>query len=108
MSNAVGRVSYSEVARLYHNRLEQNYPNPFNPRTTIAFSLDSPAEVTLSIYDVAGRRIRDLVSEKRVPGAYKVEWDGLTDRGQPVASGVYFYKLVAGVFTDTKKMTVLK
>jgi hypothetical protein len=94
--------------RIYHNDLEQNYPNPFNPSTTLAFSLKDGSDVHLTIYDVAGRRVRELVNERKERGAYKVVWDGQNDAGETVASGVYFYKLVAGSFTDTKKMTILK
>jgi hypothetical protein len=108
ISGVVGRRLDADVARIYHNRLEQNFPNPFNPNTTIAFSLQSAADVSLTIYDVAGRRVRELVNEKRNAGAYRSDWNGRNDSGQPVASGVYFYKLVAGTFTDTKKMTILK
>lgn len=96
------------IARIYHNRLEQNFPNPFNPTTTLAFSIKDAENVSLTIYDVAGRRVRELVNERRDRGAYKVVWDGQNDAGQIVASGVYFYKLTAGSFTDTKKMTILK
>jgi hypothetical protein len=90
------------------NQVAQNYPNPFNPRTTLAFSIKSASNVSLTIYDVAGRQVRELVSGHRAPGIYKAVWDGTDGRGSRVASGVYFYKLVAGSFTDTKKMIVLK
>ncbi|MCI0451681.1 MAG: T9SS type A sorting domain-containing protein [Candidatus Latescibacteria bacterium] len=96
------------VARVYHDRLEQNFPNPFNPTTTLAYSLKNASNVNVIIYDVAGRRVRELVNERRERGAYKVVWDGRNDTGTTVSSGVYFYKLVAGSFTDTKKMTILK
>jgi len=108
MSGLMGRTVDPAVVRIYHNRLEQNYPNPFNPSTTLAFSIKDNANVSLTIYDVAGRRVRELVNERRDRGAYKVTWDGQNDAGQGVASGVYFYKLIAGSFTDTKRMTILK
>ncbi len=106
----IGRSTSSDrdVRRVFLNELAQNYPNPFNPATTIAFSIEKAAHVDLSIYDVRGARVRTLVDQHRNAGAYHVDWDGHTDRGQQVASGVYFYKLVAGSFTDTKKMTILK
>lgn len=90
------------------NQLAQNYPNPFNPQTTLAFSIKDASDVTLAIYDVAGGRVRELVNEHRAPGAYKVVWDGTNTKGSQVASGVYFYKLVAGSFVETKKMVMLK
>ena len=108
MSGVMRRTLDPAVARIFHNRLEQNFPNPFNPSTTLAFSLKDGGSVTLTIYDVGGRRVRELVNERRDRGAYKVTWDGQNDTGQIVASGVYFYKLIAGSFTDTKKMTILK
>jgi len=90
------------------NQLAQNYPNPFNPQTTLAFSIKSASHVSLTVYDVAGRQVRELVSGHRAPGVYKAVWDGTDGRGARVASGVYFYKLVAGSFSDTKKMILLK
>ena len=102
--------SYSRilVPATYKNGLAQNYPNPFNPQTTLAYSLKDASGVSLVIYDVAGRRVRELVNEQRKPGVYKVVWDGRDGNGTQVASGVYFYKLVAGSFVDTKKMIMLK
>jgi Right handed beta helix region/FlgD Ig-like domain len=108
MNGVVARHLGPEVARVYHNRLEQNFPNPFNPTTTIAFSLKDAGDVNLTIYDVAGRRVREVLNERRDRGAYRAPWDGRNDNGSQVASGVYFYKLVAGSFVDTKKMTLLK
>jgi hypothetical protein len=108
MGGVFSRTFDPTVARVYHDSLEQNFPNPFNPTTTLAFSIKSGESVNLTIYDVAGRRVRELVNEHRDRGAYKVVWDGQNDAGQIVASGVYFYKMTAGSFTDTKKMTILK
>ncbi len=108
MESVFARTLDPAMARVYHDRLEQNFPNPFNPTTTLSFSLKNATNVNLTVYDVAGRRVRELVNEHRDRGAYKMVWDGQNDAGQTVASGVYFYKLVAGSFTDTKKMTILK
>jgi fibronectin type 3 domain-containing protein len=94
---------------VYSNRLAQNRPNPFNPTTTIEFSLRSPAQVTLSVYNVRGQLVRVLLDERRAAGLHKdVVWEGRNDAGQSVASGIYFYRLVAGDFTDTRKMVLLK
>jgi hypothetical protein len=90
------------------NSLAQNYPNPFNPTTSIAFSLKERSNVTLKIYDVNGALVRELVNESRSAGSYDMKWDGRDASGQQVASGVYFYKLVAGDFRSTKKMVLLK
>ncbi len=108
MNDVVGRILDPAVQRTFHNRLEQNFPNPFNPTTTLAFSIKAAGNVNLTVYDVVGRRVRELVNERRERGAYKVVWDGQNDTGQTVASGVYFYKITAGSFTDTRKMTILK
>jgi flagellar hook assembly protein FlgD len=88
--------------------LAQNVPNPFNPTTTIRFSLAAPGQVTLAVYDVSGRRVRTLVDEYRAADRYHVSWDGRNEAGESVASGVYFYRLVAGRFAQTKKMVLLK
>jgi len=91
------------------NSLEQNYPNPFNPQTTIAFSMKDRARVKIDVYNVTGQLVKTLLDETRAAGSYTdVRWDGTNGANQPVSSGVYFYKLVAGSFTDTKKMTILK
>ncbi|HEY5125490.1 MAG TPA: T9SS type A sorting domain-containing protein [Ignavibacteria bacterium] len=88
--------------------LSQNYPNPFNPVTKIKFDIKKEfriqeSEVKLSIYDILGRKIKDLVSEKLQPGSYEVTFDG-----NNLGSGVYFYQLRAGDFTATKKLILLK
>jgi flagellar hook assembly protein FlgD len=108
MSGVSGRQLNSTVQQVFHNSLTQNFPNPFNPQTTLAYSLREAANVTLAIYDVGGRRVRVLVNEHLPAGAYKVTWDGTDAKGSGVASGVYFCKLVAGSFADTKKMVMLK
>lgn len=84
-------------------RLYQNYPNPFNPTTTITYSVPSTRYVSLKIYDVLGREVASLVDETTRPGTYTVTWDA---RG--VASGVYFYRLKAGGFVETKKAVLLR
>ncbi len=83
-------------------------PNPFNPATLISFDLAQAARVRLSIFDAAGRRVRVLVDDDRAAGRYEVRWDGNTDDGRRASSGVYFCRMAAGSFTDTKRMTLLK
>jgi hypothetical protein len=90
------------------DQLAQNYPNPFNPTTTLACSLANEAQVQLSIFEVNGALVRTLLDRQQGAGVHRIKWDGRNDHGQPVASGVYFYRLVAGAFTETKKMTILK
>lgn len=90
-------------------RLFQNYPNPFNPSTSLEFSIpvfhsnSGKVFVTLKIYDILGEEIETLVSENLKPGKYKYLFDG-----NKLSSGVYFYKLSAGGFTETRKMLLLK
>lgn len=89
--------------------LGQCYPNPFNAATTIEFSIRERSHVTLQIYNIAGQRVRTLVDEDRAPGVHAdVTWDGRDNDGRPVASGIYFYRLTAQGFTQTKKMILLK
>jgi hypothetical protein len=88
--------------------LEQNVPNPFNPTTTIKYSIAADSDVRLVVYDVTGRTVRTLVDERQRADVYRVAWDGVNDQGERVASGMYFCKLVAGKFTQTRKMMLLK
>ncbi|HEX6790338.1 MAG TPA: FlgD immunoglobulin-like domain containing protein [Candidatus Krumholzibacteria bacterium] len=89
-------------------RLEQNMPNPFNPTTAIRFSLASKENVTLAVYDIAGRLVRSLVNGTREVGSHEMTWDGRDNAGASVSSGVYFYRLDAGKFSQTRKMVLLK
>jgi len=88
--------------------LHQNRPNPFNPTTTISFAVPRTMRVELAIYAPNGKLVRRLVDGTVAAGVRDVEWDGTNDRGQPVASGVYFYRFTAGKFKQTKKMVLLK
>ncbi|HEX5132145.1 MAG TPA: T9SS type A sorting domain-containing protein [Candidatus Krumholzibacteria bacterium] len=92
------------------NWLGQNYPNPFNPVTTIEYSVRSRAHVSLVVYDASGARVRTLVDREGSPGdgVQRAEWNGRDDRGVPVASGVYFYRLSTGSFVETHKLVLLK
>ena len=90
-----------------------NYPNPFNPETWIPYQLAAPAEVSLTIYDMNGGVVRRLEVGHQPAGMYQsrsraVYWDGRNDRGESVASGLYFYTLRAGEFTATRKMLIRK
>jgi V8-like Glu-specific endopeptidase len=90
-------------------RLVGNYPNPFNPTTTIVYSLEQAQDVRLEIFDASGRRLRRLVSGLRIePGRHEVVWDGRSDAGRQVASGVYYVRLVTEEGSQTKSMALLK
>jgi len=94
--------------KTYVVELSQNSPNPFNPTTTISFTLPERARVTLSIYDVQGELLTTIVDEVLGEGHQERFWDGKDAGGNPVGSGVYFYRLTAGDKTLTKKMVLLK
>ncbi len=84
-------------------KLEQNYPNPFNPTTTIMFDAPRVGDVKIVVYDAMGREVQTLVNERMQPGTYETKFDGSMQN-----SGVYFYKLSAGDFTETKRMLMIK
>jgi hypothetical protein len=94
------------LPRVY--RLEQNHPNPFNPDTKISFSIAEESKVRLEIINILGQRIRILVDETMPSGDYQAVWDGTDDRGEQAASGIYFYRLLSGSFTKTRKMALLR
>ena len=85
----------------YH--LDQNYPNPFNPVTVINYQLPDDSEVELSIHDISGRKITTLINDRQLSGYHTAKWNA-----SPLPSGVYFYRLQAGDFVETKKMVLMK
>jgi hypothetical protein len=92
--------------------LHQNYPNPFNPVTTIYFEISGAVgegqQVSLTVYDTRGRQVRRLMDEELLPGSCRIVWDGRDDRGAPVASGIYFYRLVSENGRAARKMVLVK
>jgi len=90
--------------------LYQNYPNPFNISTEISFRILNHAKegAKLSIYNIRGEVIRQLLSAVKAPGKHSLTWDGTDGRGNAVSSGIYFYKLSAGDFSETKRMVLVK
>jgi tetratricopeptide (TPR) repeat protein len=86
----------------------QNYPNPFNAHTSIQYELPEATTVTLNVYNILGQKVRTLVDAFHIAGRYKTTWDGRDTRGVNVASGIYFIRLEANSFTQTKKMVLLK
>ena len=83
--------------------LEQNYPNPFNPATSFSYTLPEATKVTISIFDLSGRKIETIVDDYRQAGTYLVKWDA-----SGYATGIYFYRLSANGFTTSKKMVFMK
>ncbi|HMR00035.1 MAG TPA: endonuclease [Ignavibacteria bacterium] len=98
--NGITPVS-GEIPREYS--LSQNYPNPFNPVTNIKFSVPLAGFVKLAVYDIMGREVNTLVSQTLKPGVYLADWNA-----SMITSGVYFYKLTAGSFSETKRMILVK
>ncbi|MCB0722614.1 MAG: T9SS type A sorting domain-containing protein [Ignavibacteriae bacterium] len=96
----------NEVPATYD--LSQNYPNPFNPSTRFTFSLPKGSNVSIVVFDVTGRQIATLVNSKFEAGKYSVDWNGTDNGGALVSSGVYFYRIVAGDFVQTRKMALIK
>ncbi|MCK4606981.1 MAG: M6 family metalloprotease domain-containing protein, partial [candidate division Zixibacteria bacterium] len=92
--------------------LSQNYPNPFNPVTTISYTVrptsESLPKTNLSVFNMLGQRVTTLVDRVQLPGKYSVVWDGSNSHGQPVATGVYFYRLTRGDDSESRKMILLK
>jgi hypothetical protein len=93
--------------------LLSNYPNPFNPETWIPYQLANDADVTLTVYDTKGTPVRQFDLGYQPAGFYTARtkaayWDGRNEIGESVASGVYFYQLQAGDYTDLRRMVILK
>ncbi len=88
--------------------LHQNWPNPFNPTTTISYALPQAADVELAVFNVLGQRVKTLVQTHQNAGTYRVLWDGTNAQNQPVASGIYIYRLVAGNRVAIRKMILMK
>jgi len=89
-------------------RLNQNYPNPFNPTTSLAYDLPEDAMVNITIYDMMGRIVNNLVSSQQNAGYKSIQWNATNNQGQPVSAGLYLYSIEAGEFRQTKKMVLLK
>ena len=89
-------------------RLSQNYPNPFNPTTTIRFDLPKAVHVRLYVYNVHGQLIATIVDQYMAEGQKEVSWAGKDNGGLAVSCGIYFYRLIAGNFVQTKKMALLR
>lgn len=88
--------------------MKQNTPNPFNPSTKISYALPEASQVRLVVFNVLGQQVTELVNGTQEAGEYEIIWDGKDQYGASVASGVYFYKISANRYSDTKKMMLLK
>jgi hypothetical protein len=108
LSETSVRLTSSEIPEEF--TLEQNYPNPFNPSTNIRFTIPASSAgrqgsrvVSLKVFDILAREVATLVNETLKPGSYTVEWNA-----SGVPSGVYFYRMEAGAFTQARRLVVLK
>ena len=97
-----------EILLLETFALHQNYPNPFNPVTTLRYDLPDDALVNITIYDMMGRVVSNLVSSQQDAGYKSVQWNATNNAGQPVSAGIYIYTIQAGEYRQTKKMGLLK
>ena len=112
MNKSVWRRSYPEILMGIRNissqiptlfSLKQNYPNPFNPITKIQFDVMKTENVKITVFDIAGKELEVLVDKRMQPGTYEVEWSG-----EKYASGIYFYRMQAGDYVETRKMVLMK
>ncbi len=88
--------------------LLNNYPNPFNPNTTILYALPKETDVKLEVYNLLGQKVRVLVNKHQDAGYQTVVWDGRNDKGESVPTGIYFYRLQAESYVNSKKMILMK
>ncbi|MCL6097418.1 MAG: T9SS type A sorting domain-containing protein [Bacteroidetes bacterium] len=101
--NSTTAVNYDESTIPAGYLLSQNFPNPFNPTTTIKFSISKSQFVSIKVYDILGKEISTLVNEEKTPSSYEVQFNGSS-----LASGMYFYRMQAGSFSQTKKLLLIK
>jgi len=85
-----------------------NFPNPFNPETTIKFNTARAGNVTIDIFNIRGQKIKTIANDNFGVGLHRVVWDGADSDGRKVASGVYFYRMTTGEFTQTRRMLLMK
>ncbi|MCK5453834.1 MAG: T9SS type A sorting domain-containing protein, partial [Calditrichia bacterium] len=101
-------TSIGKVIIPYEYELWQNYPNPFNPVTIIKYQLAQHVKVKLEVFNVLGQKVKTLVDKKLNAGQYTTNWDSKNEIGNPVGSGIYFYRIKAGDYVKTKKMVLMR
>ena len=106
-------MEFNKVELVFNNILmdfvlHQNFPNPFNPITTLRYDLPEDNFVMLTVYEMLGRAVVQLVNTAQETGFKSVQWDATDSMGRPVSAGVYLYQIQAGEFVQTKKMVLLK
>ena len=88
--------------------LHKNYPNPFNPETTLQYELPENCSVNITVYDLLGNVVYNLINTNQSSGYKSIKWNATNNQGEPVSAGVYIYSIEAGEFRQTKKMILLK
>lgn len=106
----IENFGFGKLASLQPLQFEvnQNYPNPFNPITIIDFAIPEESRVTIKVYNILGQVVNTLLDEVKSPGNYRVNFNGVNNKGEQLASGIYFYKIEAGDFREVKKMVLLR
>ncbi|NIO28947.1 MAG: T9SS type A sorting domain-containing protein, partial [Candidatus Latescibacteria bacterium] len=105
-----GEITKEEDTKLpLKYELSYNYPNPFNPVTTLRYDVPSPGSVvSIVIYNIKGQAVKRLMNQYKAPGFHSIAWNGKDDRGESVASGIYFVQMKAEGFRQTRKLVLLK
>ena len=88
--------------------LSQNFPNPFNPITTLKYELPEDSFVDVTVYDLLGNVVKNLINGDQSSGYKSIQWNATNNQGEPISAGVYLYKIQASDYVDTKKMILLK
>tara|TARA_Y100001958_G_C20944830_1_gene349768 strand:- start:5 stop:694 length:690 start_codon:yes stop_codon:yes gene_type:complete len=104
----IGNLKANDISTPLKFSLHQNYPNPFNPNTKIKYDIAKQGNVSLSIYDIKGRKIISLVNKQQDVGSYSVLWNGKDKFGNVLPGGIYIYRINSDSFMDTKKLIFLK
>ena len=104
----LGFLNVMDFEVLDNYKLIKNYPNPFNPVTTLRYDLPENSHVNITIYDMLGRQVKNLINQTQDAGYRSVRWNATDDYGKPVSAGIYLYQIQAGEFVQTKKMMLLK
>lgn len=113
-TNGCGTLTYIDPQRTVDRlpakwvQVDGSFPNPFQQRTTIRFSLSERLPVTISVYDVMGRQVATLVDGSLSAGMHEVQWDGRTNQGQAMSSGLYLYRIKAGSYREVHRMTLIQ
>jgi len=107
-SEFFGPISVQGIPLPTEYSMAQNYPNPFNPETTIKYELPEVSEVSVNVYTLLGKEVKTLVNKIQNAGRYAAKWNGTGEDGKRVPSGIYFIRIQAGIFSQTRKMTFMQ